>query len=374
MRRERLAPVLGFAVFGLFWGSWDALLPAIKQATGVDDGQLGLALLAVGLGALPVMLSVGPLADRLGRPTVADMLVLFGLVAVIPGFASSLAGLALSLLALGGVSGGLDVILNARVAALEQAGPRLMGFAHGMFSLGLLCGSVATGLARHIGADRRWILGVVALVLLGTAWLNRGRALAPPRASLSLGVLARPGLLVLGALCALAFVIEGGVEQWSAIHLEETLGASAAIGGLGPGTFAGAMVVGRLAGQAHAHRFTATELMVGAGLVAAAGIALAAAAPVAWVALVGFAIAGLGVSLAAPTFFGLAPRVAPETPSTALSAVTAVSYLGFLASPPVIGAVASAGGLRVGLLVLVGSGLALAAGMKLRARAGALPA
>jgi len=84
MRRERLAPVLAFAVFGLFWGTWDALLPAIKQATGVDDGQLGLALLGIGVGALPVMLSVGPLADRLGRPTVADMLVLFALVAVPP--------------------------------------------------------------------------------------------------------------------------------------------------------------------------------------------------------------------------------------------------------------------------------------------------
>jgi predicted MFS family arabinose efflux permease len=374
VRRERLAPVLAFAVFGLFWGTWDALLPAIKQATGVDDGQLGLALLAVGLGALPVMLSVGPLADRLGRPTVADMLVLFALVAVLPGFASSLAWLALSLLALGAISGGLDVIVNARVAALEQAGPRLMSLAHGMFSFGLLCGSVATGLARHAGADRRGILGVVAVLLLATAWLNRGPRATPARTRVSLRIFARPGLLVLGALCALAFVIEGGVEQWSAIHLEETFGASAAIGGLGPATLAGAMVVGRLVGQAHAHRFTATQLMVGAGLVAAAGIGLAAAAPVAGVALAGFAIAGLGVSLAAPTFFGLAPRAAPENPTTALSAVTAVSYIGFLASPPAIGAVASVAGLRMGLLVLVGAGLALAGGMKLRSRAGALPA
>ena len=373
MSRERFGPLLAFAVFGLFWGSWDALLPAIKHATQVDDGQLGLALLAVGVGALPLMLVVGPLADRRGRPTVADALVLLAVVAALPGLAGSLTTLALSLLALGAVSGALDVVINARVSALEQAGPRLMSLAHAMFSLGLLCGSVATGLARHGGADRRAILGSVAALLAAAAWLNRGVG-AAPRAGVALRVLARPGLLVLGALCALAFVIEGGVEQWSAIHLEETLGASAAVGGLGPGVLAGAMVVGRLGGQASAHRFTATQLMVGAGAVAAAGIGLAAAAPVAIVALAGFGITGLGVSLAAPTFFGLAPRVAPESPSTAVSSVTAISYLGFLASPPAVGAIASAAGLRVGLLVLVGAGLALAGGMQLRARAGALPA
>ena len=374
MSRERLAPVVALAAFGLFWGSWDALLPAIKQAAAVDNGQLGLALLAVGIGALPLMLVVGPLADRHGRPTVADMLLLFALVAALPGFTDSFATLALSLLALGAVSGALDVIVNSRVAALEQRGPRLMNLAHAMFSLGLLCGSVATGLARSAGADRRGILGAVAALLFATACLNRGSRAAPARLGASLQLLVRPSLLVLGALCALAFMIEGGVEQWSAIHLEETLGASPAVGGLGPGILAGAMVAGRLLGQATAHRFTAAQLLVSAGLVASAGVGLAAAAPVAGVALSGFAIAGLGVSLAAPTFFGLAPRAAPDAPTTALSAVTAISYLGFLASPPAIGAVASAAGLRVALLVLVVTGLGLAAGMALRARTGALPA
>jgi predicted MFS family arabinose efflux permease len=374
VRRERLGPVLAFAVFGLFWGSWDALLPAIKQAAHADDGQLGLALLAAGVGALPLMLVVGPLSDRSGRPTVADALLAFAVVAVVPGFARSPAALSLALLGLGAASGALDVVVNARVAAVEQGGRRLMSFAHAMFSLGLLCGSVATGLARHAGADRRAILGVVAALVLAAAWVNRGARTVPSRPAGALRSLARPGLVVLGLLCALAFVIEGGVEQWSAIHLEDTLGASAAVGGLGPGVLAGAMVVGRVAGQARAHRFSATQLMVASGLVAAAGIGLAAAAPVAVAALAGFAITGLGVSLAAPTFFGLAARVAPDAPSTALSSVAAVSYLGFLASPPAVGAVASAAGLRIGLLVLVGSALALAGGMKLRARSGALPA
>ena len=279
--------------------------------------------------------------------------MLFAVVSVLPAWTGSFVPLAITLLALGAGSGVLDVIVNARVAALEKSGPRLMNLAHAMFSLGLLCGSIATGFARQAGADRRWILGVVSAIVLATAWVNRGFRPSAVRIEVARGLLMRRGLLVLGALCGLAFVIEGGIEQWSSIHLEDTLGASAAVGGLGPGAFAGAMVAGRLLGQAHAHRFTATQLMVSAGAVASSGIALAAGAPGEGVALAGFAITGLGISLAAPTFLGLAPRMAPEAPSTAMSSVTAISYLGFLVSPPAVGVVASVAGLRGGLLVLV---------------------
>ncbi len=100
---------------------------------------------------------------------------------------------------------------------------------------------------------------------------------------------------------------------------------------------------------------------------------LAAGAPTSEVALAGFAIAGAGVSLAAPTFLGLAPGVVPEAPSTAMSSVTTISYLGFVISPPAVGAVADVAGLRAGLLVLVASGLALAMGTLARARLGGAP-
>ena len=41
----RLRVLGGFAAFGAFWGAWGATLPAIQAHAGVDDGQLGLALL-----------------------------------------------------------------------------------------------------------------------------------------------------------------------------------------------------------------------------------------------------------------------------------------------------------------------------------------
>jgi hypothetical protein len=54
-----LRTLAGFAAFGLFWGAWGAILPAIKGESGVSDAQLGGALLMVGLGALVSMRFTG---------------------------------------------------------------------------------------------------------------------------------------------------------------------------------------------------------------------------------------------------------------------------------------------------------------------------
>jgi hypothetical protein len=53
------APTLDFAAFGLFWGMWGAVLPALREQASLDDTQLGLALVFVGVGALPAMLLSG---------------------------------------------------------------------------------------------------------------------------------------------------------------------------------------------------------------------------------------------------------------------------------------------------------------------------
>jgi hypothetical protein len=50
---------VAFAAFGAFWGVWGASVPRVQDQAGVSDGELGLALLFVGAGALPAMLLVG---------------------------------------------------------------------------------------------------------------------------------------------------------------------------------------------------------------------------------------------------------------------------------------------------------------------------
>jgi MFS family permease len=167
---------------------------------------------------------------------------------------------------------------------------------------------------------------------------------------------------VLGGLCAVAFVVEGGIESWSALYLEEELGASPAASGLGPGSFAAAMAAGRLLGQGVGSRVGDRLLVAGGASIAGLGLLLAAGADTAPVALAGFAIGGAGISLAAPVFFGAPSYLAsPAERGGAVATVTTMSYLGFLAGPALMGAVGATSGLRAIWLVLAGIAVALAA-------------
>src|SRR3954464_3495948 len=74
------AAVIAFAAFGAFWGVWGASVPRVQDQAGVSDGELGLALLFVGAGALPAMLLVGRGLDRWGLQVAAGVISLLGLV------------------------------------------------------------------------------------------------------------------------------------------------------------------------------------------------------------------------------------------------------------------------------------------------------
>ena len=353
-----------FAAFGLFWGGFDAALPAIKEATGTTDGSLGLALFFIPSAALPAMLLSGRLSDRYGRRMLPPTLGAFGLVCIGPGLASSALGLIPVFVLLGMASGGLEVAVNGAAAAMEaERGERIMGKVHAGFSLGGLISSVSVGLAREAGAHPALLLGSIGLIIGAIGWWNRGAPSPPVR---SVGGRARMRfirpLILLGSLCALTFCIEAGIEGWSAIHLEDTLGASPAIGGLGPGLFMAAMVLGRVAGQSYGDRFRDSHLLVASGLVGAVGIEIAAVAPAPGVALGGFWLAGVVISAAAPTILSLTGRSStPEARGTSMAAVTSIAYLGFFLSPAVVGGIADLAGLRVGLAVLGGVGVVLAA-------------
>jgi MFS family permease len=93
---------------------------------------------------------------------------------------------------------------------------------------------------------------------------------------------------------------------------------------------------------------------------------MAAAAPVAAVALLGFALAGTGISLNAPIVFGAAGRSRRDA-AGAISTVTTIGYLGLLVGPPLVGGVAQVVSLRGSFVVLaVTAAVVAAAASRLR--------
>ena len=357
---ERRGLLTAFAAFGTFWGAWSATLPDIREQTGSTDGELGLALAAVAVAAVPSMPLAGRLIDRHGaRRLLPAALLLFAGACVLPAFAGSLLPLTLALLALGASTGGLDVFLNATTATWERLeARRLMAGAHGCFSLGVLVASVGAGVARDQGAGPRSILGVsLVLLLLAAATQPAYRDVEPaeqPGAAVG-GTRPRaaPVLLVLGLLIAGSFLVEDAVQSWSALHLERSLDAPPWVGGLAVGLFAGAMALGRFGVQWLARPGT-DALVVGGGAAAlTGGLLLLALAPTAPVALVGAVVAGAGVSVLAPTMFSaVGARSAPGRAGADLALATTLGYVGFVAGPPLIGLLSAATTLPTALALL----------------------
>jgi len=354
---RRNPTLAGFLALGLFWGAWAAVLPSVQEATGASKGALGLAMLFVSVGSIPSMFFLAaPAVRRFGARAVSIGCAVFALATVLPGLATTLPVLILTLTLTGVGSGLVDVGINANIGRIEtETGARLMPLAHGMYSVGVLVGAVGAGLARGAGVGREEILGAGA-VLIALTGLVIATDDAPAQADAQPGFRFARALLLIGFLGAAAFVVEGGIENWSALYLERQFDAEPAVSGLGPGVFGASMAFGRFFGQA-AGRYSDRFLLAGGSVLAAGGCTLAAFAPDAKLGLIGFAIGGAGVSLNAPIVFGIAARK-PDA-ATAVATVTTIGYLGLLIGPVLVGGVAQVTSLRVSFLVLA----AIAAGV-----------
>jgi MFS family permease len=365
-------PLACFAVLGIFWGTWAALLPVLRVQAGASDGELGLALVGVGIGSLPAMILTGRLWRRARWWLVPATAFAFALATLGPIFATTPLALGVALVFVGASSGALDVSMNSAVSDVEAAGNRrLMYGAHALFSLGMLIGSITTGLARQAGAGPAEALPAVALlfaiVALGSVGPARrvtaGISLTRAETAVSPRALAVRLLATIAVLCALSFLIEDAIQNWSALLLEREIGSSPAIGGAGPGIFAGAMFVGRSSGQWLGARYTDRTLLSAGALMAAVGLVIAATAGSAPVALFGLTLGGAGVALVAPALFARAGRMAdPRGRGAAIATLTTVGYTGFVVGPIIVGLVAQEAGLRVAFVALAVLALALSVG------------
>jgi predicted MFS family arabinose efflux permease len=358
-----------FVVLGLFWGAWAALIPDLKRQVGATDGELGVALLFAGIGAIPAMLATGRIWRSKGWLLLPVAGFLFALSMLGPIFATTPLALGVAALLAGAGSGVLDVSMNAAVSDVEASrNARLMFGAHALFSLGVLVAAVATGFARELGAQPAQILGAVALitVLVAAGCISIARAGAVAHAEAETapgGSSVASAIAILAALCAMAFLVEDAIQNWSALHLERDLGAGPALGGAAPGVFAGAMFIGRSLGQRLGARFSDRALLSGGALAAAIGAAVLAVAPNPVVALSGLALGGAGISTVAPALFARAGRMTDaRNRAAAIARVTALGYSGFVVGPGLVGIVAQLTNLRTAIVVLAALALAMAIG------------
>jgi predicted MFS family arabinose efflux permease len=359
-----------FSVFflnGAMIGTWVGQIPFVQERLDVSKGTIGLALLCMAMGAMIAMPLTGQVLDRRSSATVTRFAALVYLpLLALPVFAPTPVLLGVALVFFGAANGAMDVSMNAHGVAVERTLDRpIMSSLHAGWSFGGLAGSGGVALAVALGLEPR-VEGVIASVLLWLAAIaitaRLGSASAHSEHGSSGFALPSRGVLLIGALCFLVMVTEGAMGDWSGIYLKHDLGASGSAAATGFAGFSLGMALARLAGDGLARRWGSGRLLsAGMGLVTVAlGLTLVIGDPA--IAVVGFALIGVGIANAVPLLFSAAGRVPPSGPS--LAAVFTVGYTGFIVGPPLIGVLADAISLpaALGLLCLSGAAVTLLGG------------
>ena len=346
---ERATTRAAFFVLGVGVSAWATLVPYAKARLVLDEADLGLLLLCVGVGSLVAMPFAGTLTGRFGcRKVLLASLPVF--VGVLPLLASveSTAIMALCLLLFGASMGLMDVALNIQSVFVEQAaGKPLMSGFHGLYSVGGAVGAggmvVLLGLMPPLYAVGVACAALVALLAAyGRHFIPYGSGGGGP-----LFVVPRGIVLLIGVLCFIMYLGEGTILDWSALFMTVERGVEPSRAGLAYGCFSVTMVLGRLFGDRIVQRFGDARILFWGSLCAAAGFGVVIAAPWAWASFLGFAVVGIGVSNIVPVLFSATARQTFMPLSLAISAVTTIGYSGVLTGPALMGFVAHASSLFV---------------------------
>lgn len=349
----RLGVSLLFLANGFATGSWAPKIPEFAQRLHLGEGALGVMIMIFGLGSLVLMPVAGALVGRHGSSRVSlvtgflltPMLLLITLA---PDRASGAAAMFL----FGGFIGAMDVAMNVNAVATEKAMRRaIMSSCHAFWSLGGLIGAGIGGyLIGTLGVLGHAVFVTAATGLaVAAAWPVLCRDDRPERAGA--GGRERPKLpmtplpWLVGMIALFAMIPEGAMLDWSALYLRNELGAPLAVSGFAYAAFSLTMAVMRFAGDPVRDRFGPVRTLRVSAALGMAGLLVAGVAPTTSVALIGFAVAGIGLSNMSPIIYSAAGSI-PGVPSgIGLSVVTTLGYSGILFAPSVIGFIAAHTGL-----------------------------
>ncbi|KQR98947.1 MFS transporter [Williamsia sp. Leaf354] len=349
LRRRRIAVSAVFGINGLLASMWVSHIPVISDRTGVDHNTLGGLLLILGGAAFLGMQLCGPIVDRWGsRGLIVTAAVVLAVATLGPVLSHSAWQLALSLAVFGLANGSIDVAMNSQAVVVEQSYRRpIMSSFHAYFSLGGVIGSGIAAAALFADVPVILTVSVVAVMsvvailgvrpslVVGSARTDDGPADAGANKRFPPGLRLRIALM---AVVAFALMLaEGTAYDWSALHLVERFGTTDAAGAVAFGAFSATMLVGRFAADSVTARFGPVAVVRAGAATAAVGMAVVICAPVPVVAILGWAVFGVGVAGGVPQLFTAAGNVTDQPSGRVISTVVGSGYLGMLAGPALIG-------------------------------------
>lgn len=357
LSNAKRATQLVFLICGLGLSSWAPMVPLVKDRLQLNEADLGLLLLPLGLGAIIMMPLSGMLMDKVGsRKVIAASTLLVALTLPLLLIIPTYGGMAIALFLFGSGLGVVDVAMNAHGVQVQNLYDQpIMSSLHGLFSIGGLFGSLGLGFLIKIGLNPLYAAVVIAVLLLALLvsqyahlfnhnfeketiekfsptkseteekkqfhWLNKS-------------------ILLLGFMCFSVFLSEGAMLDWSAVFLRDLKKVAPEFAGVGYACFSVAMAIMRLAGDKIIAQLSNKIVVVVGSMIVVVGLILTIISS--WLPLVlcGFVLLGMGAANIVPIFFSEGGRIPGVSPTAGLSAIVTMGYAGQLAGPALLGFIA----------------------------------
>jgi MFS family permease len=354
-RRGRIAAAVAFSVQGLCFAVVVTRISVLQDKFRFSNGQLTLVLLLVPVIAGAGSVLAGPLAARFGSKAVlrtAQPAVCLTLPAI--GFAASRPELYTAVAAFGIFTGAVDASMNIQGTVAEKRYGRsiITAFYSGWSAAGIAGGlwnaaAGKLGLSLGVALAVAGAAGAAASLATGPRLFGREEDLAPvsEAAARAAGVrIAWRPIVLIGVAMACMYIGDAAISNFSSVYMNKVQHSAKVLMPLAYSAYQAMMVAGRAIGDRTVRRFGAAAVVRAGALVAAVGLIFVVAAPAPALAIVAFAITGLGFCVVPPQCFAATSRLDPTGSGIAIARVNVFNYLGFLLGAGLAGGVAGAVG------------------------------
>lgn len=350
-----MAAAVAFFIQGLCFAVVITRVSVLQDKFHFSNGQLTLVLLAVPVIAGAGSVLAGPLAARIGSKAIlrtAQAAVCLCLPAI--GFAASRPEMYAAVAAFGLFTGAVDASMNMQGTIAEKRYGRSIITA---FYSGWSAAGIAGGLWNAAAGKLGLSLGT-AFAIAGGAALAASLATGPrlfgrvadvvplsEQAAKAAGVRIpwRP-IILIGIAMACMYIGDAAISNFSSVYMDKVQHGAKVLLPLAYAAYQAMMVAGRAIGDRTVRRFGAAAVVRAGAMVAAVGLVFVVTAPTPALAIVAFAITGLGFCVVPPQCFAATSRLDPTGTGIAISRVNVFNYLGFLLGSGLAGGIAGAVG------------------------------
>jgi len=335
-----------FFCISFFVGLWAVRIPDIKDQIGVDYNGMGYLFIIFAIGSVLTMIVAPKLITKFSSKYISLIAgyTISILWLIVPFNKSFMIMFILSFI-FGASYGIYEVILNLQASNLEKKYKKtMMSSFHAYWSIGLLSGSILTSL--FLEYQLSFILNAITFVIILFPLIYLGSLTlikSPTVENQTYSVFFRwPLIIVIFVFFSITAVfLEGGTDSWGALYMRDYIQAEGFQIGLAAIFFNGFMVIGRLIGDRLKDYYGIYNFLKASVLLSLLGTLMVALSDNLNLSIIGFSIAGFGVSSIIPICYTLSSSVKDLDPTLGITVITIAVYGVFMIAPSLMGYIAN---------------------------------